>query len=546
PVNAVFGFTNMVLKLLKKEKPDYLAIVFDTAAPTFRREIYEAYKANRPPPPEDLVPQFPLVREVTRALGIPALEMDGWEADDIIGTLACRFGDQDIETVVVSSDKDLMQLVGGNCSMLDTMKDVHYGPDEVMEKMGVRPDQIIDFLALMGDASDNIPGVPGIGKKTAATLLDQYNDLEGIYEHIEEIKGKRRENLETSRDVAQLSRTLATIATDVPLPMDLNSLRRQEPDRAVCTELFGRLGFKTWHREFHEASEPADSPTGEPLDRDAFRLVTTERELHQLVAVLKAAPLIAFDTETTSLDAYRASLVGISLATDLQHAWYVPVGHTALDGAPQVPLDVVRGLLGPVFADPARPMAAHNAKYDLQILERHGMPVDGLVFDSMLASYLADPGRYRHSLDNVSLDRLNHKTIKFEDVAGSGKNQVTFDRVPLSTARDYACEDAQLVMALHKALAPEVSELGLDELLQDLELPLARVLAEMETTGICIDAEVLEALSDELGARADSLLQRCHELAGEPFNVGSPKQLSRVLFEIIGLKPIKKTKTGFS
>ncbi|MCB9729113.1 MAG: DNA polymerase I [Deltaproteobacteria bacterium] len=544
PTNAVYGFTAMLLKLVREEKPDALAVVFDKSGRSFRNDLYAPYKAHRPAPPPDLVPQFPLVRDVTRAFNIPALEMEGYEADDIIATLATRARREGIETVIVSSDKDLMQLVGPGVRMLDTMKDVIYDEAGVLEKMGVRPEQIVDFLALLGDSVDNIPGVPGIGKKTAADLLGSYESLDGIYAHIEAMKGKRRENLETFREQAYLAQKLATVACDVPIDIAMDALTVQEPDKAALTELFSRLGFKTWHREFHDA-EALD--TGPRLAREGYSLVSTEAELRALAETLSKARLVAFDTETTGLDPRRSELVGLSFATDTRHAWYVPIRHQLMDAsAVQLTPEAALAALDPILADPARPKAAHNAKFDIQVLRRAGVTVRGLAFDTMLASYLLDPGRYAHSLDNIALDRLNHKTVKFSDVAGSGKDQVTFDRVPLATARDYACEDAQVVMALEELFVPELEAAGLRGLLDELELPLAQVLADMEDTGVRIDSDRLHALSEELGERAQALETEAHALAGESFSLGSPKQIGHILFEVLGLPASKKTKTGWS
>ncbi|MGM0574679.1 MAG: DNA polymerase I [Myxococcota bacterium] len=543
PTNAVYGYTAMLLKLVREERPDYLAVVFDAGARSFRNDLYPEYKAHRPEPPEDLVPQFPLVREVTEAFHIPSLEQDNWEADDLIAALAEEAREEDVDTVIVSSDKDLMQLVDDECVMYDTMRDVRYDPDGVMEKMGVRPDQIVDYLALVGDSSDNIPGVPGIGKKTAARLLAQYDSLDGIYEHIGEMKGKRRENLETYKNQAYLSQTLATVDRHAPVPRDLEVLARQEPDKEALTELFARLGFKTWHREFHSDDALEGAPK---LTRDGFHLVRTAEQLSELADALRGVDVFAFDTETTSLNPQQADLVGLSFAVDRERAWYVPVGHTTPDAAPQLTPEQARSVLGPILEDPEKTKAAHNVKYDLQVLRRAGFPLEGPLYDTMLASYVLDPGRYQHNLDNIALDRLNHKTIKFSDVAGSGKSQVTFDRVPLATARDYACEDVQIVMALKEQFDPELDETGLRGLLEDLEIPLARVLADMEDLGVKVDVRALHALSDELGRRASEIERRAHELAGEAFSMGSPKQIAHVLFDRLGLDPVKRTKTGFS
>ena len=545
PTNAVYGFTAMLLKLLEAEQPDHLAVVFDKSGVTFRNEIYPDYKANRPPAPEELVPQFPLVREVTRAFRIPTLELDGYEADDIIATLATRAAEQGLETVIVSSDKDLMQLVGPTCTMLDTMKDVRYGPAEVVDKMGVRPDQIVDLLALMGDSVDNIPGVRGIGAKTAAALLAEHESLDGVYAALgaSAIRGRRGEILAEHRDMAYLSQRLATVHREAPIGVGLADLARREPDRPALAALFRRLEFKSWLRRFTDGD--AD-PEREALTRDGFALVRTPSELRALTDALATSGGFAFDTETTSLRPVEAGLVGLSFAIDPRRAWYVPVAHLSLDARPQVGVAAALDALGPLLSDPALPKAAQNGKYDVQVLRCHGVEVRGITFDTMLASYLADADKYQHSLDNIALDRLGHRTIRFEDVAGKGKHQVTFDQVPVETARDYACEDAQLVMALQPGLRRDLERLGLSGLLTDLELPLALVLADMELTGVRVDTQLLRRLSDDLGRRARQIEARAHTLAGRPFAVGSPKQLAQILFDELGLTPVKRTKTGYS
>ena len=413
PTNAIYGFTAMLLKLLKEEKPDYLAVVLDASAKTFRNDLYPEYKGHRPPVPEDLAPQFAVIREMVRAFNIVALQKEGFEADDIIATLAEEAQGTDIDTVIVSSDKDMMQLVNERVNMLDTMKNVRYRPAEVQDKMGVRPDQVVDLLALMGDTADNIPGVPGIGQKTAAQLLETFGDLDGIYAGIETLKGKKRERLETSKDDAYLSQELATVMRNVELDVSVGDLEVQEPDKSALTELFARLDFKTWHREFHD---PSGTDTSANLSQEGYTLVTTEAQLSDLKGALEAAHVFGFDTETTGLDTLTADLVGLSFAIDAEQAWYVPIAHTGEGAEDQLDAQLVLDTLRPLLEDPNRGKAAQNGKYDLQILRRAGIEVQGLIFDSMLANYLLAPNRYRHKLDHLALDWLNHKTISFSDV----------------------------------------------------------------------------------------------------------------------------------
>ncbi len=541
PTNAVYGFTAMLLKLVREARPDMLAVVFDKSAYSFRNDMYAEYKAHRPEAPPDLVPQFGLVREVTRAFRIPAIELEGWEADDILATLATQARQAGIHTTIVSSDKDLMQLVSGEVEMLDTMKDKRYGPAEVFEKMGVRPEQIVDLLALMGDSVDNIPGVPGIGAKTAASLLADYGTLEGIYANLDKLKGKRKETLENNREAAFLSQKLATVATEVPLDVTLDDLTCCEPDRAALTELFARLEFKTWHREFHDAE--AGLPQTVALGKDGFALVTDDAALDALVQTLTEADQFALATQVTSTHPVSACLCGIAFAVDTRRAWYVPVGHQSLG---QLAMSRVLAALRPLLEDAGKPKLAADLKAAVQILARHGVALRGVRFDPCLASYLLDADKYQHTLDNIALDHLNHKTTRLADVTGTGRDQIRFDQVVLEVARDYSCEDAQVTMALDACLTPRLAEANVDGLLADLELPLAYVLAEMERAGVRVDEERLRALSKELGGRADALEARCHALAGEPFSLGSPKQLGEILFGKLGLPATKRTKTGWS
>ncbi len=548
PTNAVYGFTAMLIKLLRDEKPDYLAVTFDASSHTFRNDLYPAYKAQRPPMPEDLVPQLPIVREVVRAFQIPVVEQIGWEADDLIASLTTRARAAGMETTLVSSDKDLYQLVGPGCTLLDTMKGVRFGPDEVRTKMGVGPDQIVDLLALMGDSVDNIPGVPGIGAKTAAALLCAHGSLDGVYASIatdtRTIKGKRREMLIAHEGDARMSQTLATVRRDVPVRFEIEELAVAEPDPAILGELFGRLEFRTWHNEYSKAVEK-EAPRSN-LSRDGYMIVTDALGLAALRTALRRAKRIAFDTETTGLDTISAELVGLSFAVDEARAWYVPVGHRGEGAAQQLAKAEVIAVLRDVLEDPTRPKAAQNAKFDLQILHQAGVDVQGLDFDPMLASWLLDPGARSHGLDALAERWLGHRNIHFSEVTADLGDDANFSDVPLLAARDYACEDAQVAWVLCARLEAELEAQGLAGLLRDLELPLVAALAEMELAGVRVDAELLGRLSADLGERAGLLEARCHEVAGTEFAVGSPKQLGEVLFDRLGLASKKRTKTGRS
>ena len=553
PTNAVYGFTGQLLRLLREERPDLMAVVFDKSERSFRNDLYAPYKAHRPPMPEDLVEQLPYTRQVARALGLEVLEVGGYEADDVIGTLATlAAATPDVETVIVSSDKDLMQLVDARCTLLDTMRDVRYGPAEVAEKTGVRPDQIVDWLALMGDSSDNIPGVKGIGKKGAAALLEQYGDLDGLYARLEEQRGKRREHLERDRDQAYLSRTLATLACDVPLDVTLEGLRPGQPDRRRLTALFAELGFRGWHREFYEAEgEPgagAEPEQEQPrVGGGELHLVRDEAGLRGLVAAVAAAAEVGVTALTgDAADRRRGALVGIALATSAEEAWYLPLGHDGVTAGPQVTASVALDALRPLLADPARAKVVHDAKLERQVFAHHGVPLRGVVFDTMLASYLADAGKPQHTLHQIALDRLGIDTTEREDLVGRGRGRLRFAALPPEAVRDHACDAARLPLAARDALAAELRSRGLDSLLRDLELPLAGVLADMERVGVCVDVPRLEALSTELGQRAGLLEGRALLLAGEDFNLGSPKQLGTILFDKLGLKGSKKTKSGWS
>ena len=552
PTNAVFGFTNMILKLVEDTDTDAVAVIFDAARRNFRNEIYPDYKAHRPDAPEDLIPQFPLIRDATRAFSLPCIEIEGFEADDIIATYAKQAAAQGIEVVIVSSDKDLMQLVDGHISMLDPIKNKPIGHDEVIEKFGVPPEKVVDVQSLAGDSTDNVPGVPGIGVKTAAQLITEYGDLDSLLERAGEIKQpKRRENLTEHAELARISRQLVRLRDDVPVEESLDDLRLVEPDPEVMLAFLREQDFKRTIARLESllAADGTPSPTAADASpkEAAYELVVAEDDLDRWIAEAAEAGIVGFDTETTSLDGMRAELVGLSMATAPGKACYVPVSHKAameLDTPPQqIPRHVVLAKLKPLLEDPAVLKVGHNLKYDMQILANLGIaitPID----DTMLLSYVVDAGAHGHGLDELAELHFGHTTIKFSDVAGSGKKQVTFDHVPLDQARDYAAEDADITLRLHGVLKRQLLEEHLVTVYETIERPLVPVLLDMELAGILVDRVELARLSQRFAEKMATLEKEIHKLAGHPFNIGSPKQLGEVLFDEMGISGGKKGKTG--
>jgi DNA polymerase-1 len=563
PTNAVFGFVNMLLKYLETEKPEYVAVAFDRKAPTFRKERYTEYKSNRDAPPDDLVPQFALIRRFVDAMGIRRLDLDGYEADDLIGTLARRAEKEHWKVDILTGDKDMMQLVSDDVELVDTMRDRRIGPDGVVERFGVRPAQVVDVLALMGDSSDNIPGVTGIGEKTAAELVRTFGSLDGLYARLDEIKQpKRREALTNEKDIAYLSRELATIKCDVDIPeaRTWEALKWKGPDAAALRELFTELGFQQMLRRLNldaasdeaapqSASAPsASGPAADVVDRSGYVLVRDEEALKALCEALAASERFAFDTETTSLSPRAAKLVGISFATAPGKAYYVPVGHTDEFGTP-LPglLDAgrVREALAPFFADVNKKKIGQNLKYDLQVLRGFGIEVAGVESDTLIASYLLDPTG-SHALDTLAQRHLGHTNISYESLTGKGKNQISFAAVPVDKACAYAAEDADVTFRLDAILRPRVVEHAMGPLFHEVEMPLVGVLADMEWRGVQVDRTALEALGARLEGAMAEVQQAIYRHAGGPFNVNSPKQLSEVLFGKLELRVVRRTKTGIS
>ncbi len=570
PVNAVYGFTTMIMKLVEETDADHIAVLFDTARRTFRNDIYPAYKANRPPPPDELIPQFALVREATRALNIAAVELAGYEADDLIATYTRQAREAGAEVTIVSSDKDMMQLVGEGVTMLDAMKNRKIGPEQVRDKFGVGPDRVIDVQALAGDSSDNVPGVAGIGVKTAAALINEYGDLDTVLARAGEIKQpKRRQALIEQAGNARISRDLVTLRDDVPVTDTIDTFAVREPEPEVLLKFLREQAFKSLLGKMESRLAPAAAGAragGAPPapEETAYELVQGTDALKRWIAQAYEAGVVAVDTETTSLDAMRADLVGLSLSIGAGRACYVPLAHTtparqgSLDlgdggggkGAageappPQIPMDEALALLKPLLGDASVLKVGHNIKYDMHVLRRHGIPVTP-VDDTMVLSYVLEGGLHGHGMDELAALHLDHQTIKFKDVTGTGKTRITFDQVPLDKALDYAAEDADVTGRLHRLLKPRLVAEHMVGVYETIERPLIPVLEQMERTGIRVEAGQLKRLSDDFAVRLEGLQEKIHGLAGHPFNVGSPKQLGEVLFDEMGLPGAKKSgKTG--
>ncbi len=561
-VNAVHGFSAMLMKLLADVEAHHLVVVFDAARENFRNEIYPDYKANRDEPPPDLVPQFALIRDATRAFNIAQVEMEGYEADDLIATYCRQAREEGAQVVVVSSDKDLMQLVGDGVTLLDPMKNRTIDVPEVVEKFGVPPGQVVDVQALAGDSIDNVPGVPGIGVKTAAQLINDYGDLETLLSRAEEIKQpKRRQSLIDFADQARISKRLVALDDRVDTPLSLAEMAVQPTDVETLAKFLSDQGFRSIVARVRaqfggaEAEDAAAEPDPAAPVETQYALIQDEADLLPWVEEALERGVLAVDTETTSLDASTAALVGISLATAPGRACYIPVGHVGQagdgtldlsegDARPhQIPLDRAIALLKPVLEDPSVLKIGQNLKYDWQVLARHGVRVDP-IDDTMLLSYVLDGGAHGHGMDELARLHLDHETIHYSDLCGTGKNQITFDRVPLDKARDYAAEDADITLRLHGMLKPRLVAEHMVTVYETIERPLAAIIGEMETTGIKVDRDALVRLSTEFTERLGDLESEIHKLAGHGFNVGSPKQLGTVLFDEMGIQGGKKGKAG--
>ncbi|HHH47820.1 MAG TPA: DNA polymerase I [Gammaproteobacteria bacterium] len=544
---AIYGVANMLRRLIKDYHPERMAVVFDAKGKTFRDDLYAAYKANRPPMPEELRGQVELLHHLVEAMGLPMLVIDGVEADDVIGTLARQATEAGMDTVISTGDKDMAQLVDEHVTLVNTMDGTTMDVAGVEAKFGIPPALVVDYLALVGDTSDNIPGVPKVGPKTAVKWLKQYGSLDGIMAHADEIKGKVGENLRASLAQLPLSRQLATIRRDVPLPGGPETLRLREPDHERLKALVGELEFKSWLSELlageagGEASDGGDAGHG---DCD-YQIVQDRAAFEAWLERLRSAGLFAFDTETTSLDYMQARVVGVSFAVEAGEAAYVPLAHEDPMGGEQLDRDWVLERLRPLLASADTPLLGQNLKYDRNVLLNHGIELRGMAFDTMLESYVLDSTASRHDMDSLALKYLNRKTTSYADVAGKGAKEVSFEQVPIADAGPYAAEDADITLRLHQVLWPKLeTEPRLKALFRDIEMPLIPVLSDMERTGVLVDAGMLARQSEELAARMAEIEQEAFEVAGEPFNLGSPKQIQAILFDKLGLPVLKKTPKG--
>ncbi len=543
PTGAAYGIVNMLRKLLAEYDPAHIAVVFDAKGETFRDAIYADYKANRPPMPEELSAQIEPIHAIVRATGLPLLMIEGVEADDVIATLAVRAAKDGMDTLICTGDKDMAQVVDDRINLIDTMSDTYYDRQAVVEKFGVPPERINDYLALIGDTVDNIPGVPKVGPKTAAKWLQQYGSLDEIIVHADEIGGKVGENLRASLKQLSLARELTTIKRDVPLDKAPKELKREQPDETRLRELYTRMEFSTLLAELGGANR-THAEAGSTTEA-RYETILDTAALDAWLARLRAAGLFAIDTETTSLDAMRADLVGVSFSDEAGTAAYVPVGHNYPGAPTQLDRDYVLDRLKPLLEDPQRAKVGQNIKYDMMVLARYDIEFAGIGFDTMLESYVLNSTGSRHDMDSLALKYLGYKTRKYEDVAGKGKGQINFSEVPIEQAAPYAAEDADITLCLHDVLWPRLREAPkLEKLFQDIEMPLIPVLAGMQRTGVRIDADMLRHQSDELARRLLELERDAHEVAGQPFNLESPKQIQEILFDKLGLPVLKKTPKG--
>ncbi len=540
PTNAVFGFTRMLIKLMEDRNPQYMVILFDAKGPTFRHEVFAEYKANRPPMPDDMALQIPYIKEITSAFNLPQVEMQGFEADDLIGTLAQKAEKAGFEVVMVTGDKDFMQLVTKHISIWDPMKEKVIDPDTIKTDMGVDPGQLIDVMGLSGDTADNIPGVPGIGPKTALKLIKTFKTLTNLYHQVDTITQKKQhENLVKFKQQAFLSQKLVTIDTQAPIDFEPEQCKLKKPDTATLAKLFKKLEFRQLQKAYPEKSD---------LSRKNYRAIMDKNALTELIARLQVAEKFSLDTETTSKNPMMADLVGLSFAITPHEAFYIPCGHDYPGVLTQLDRKWVLDQLKPVLENPDLKKIGQNIKYDWIVLLRHGIDLKGVTFDTMLASYLLNPSKRAHSLDQIALDFLDHTTISYKDVTGKDNTGGLFARVPIEKATPYACEDADMTLMAGNVLARELDNVNLTDLFKEVEMPLVPVLVGMEMAGVSVDRKRLQDLSKSFEMQMEGLEKEIYVIAGEPFNINSSQQLGHILFDTLGLPVQKKTKkkTGYS
>jgi len=542
PTGAVVGVINMLRKLIEEYQPTHIAVVFDAKGGSFRNEIYDQYKANRPPMPDDLRVQIEPLHEIIQAMGLPMLVIPGVEADDVIGTLATRATTHGMSTIISTGDKDLAQLVNDQVTLINTMNDSKLDREGVIAKFGVPPERIVDYLSLMGDSVDNVPGVHKCGPKTAVKWLASYDSLDGVIAHADEIKGKVGEYLRDSLEQLPLSRELTTIRCDVELDQEPTALKPSAPNTQKLRELYSRIESSRLLSTLEEESEPVIE---EPAIETNYEVILEQADLDRWMTKLEQAELFAFDTETTSLNYMQAEIVGLSFAVTPGEAAYLPLAHDYPGAPEQLNRDAVLERMRPLLENPEHLKVGQNLKYDMSVLANHNIELQGIAYDTMLESYIADSTATRHDMDSLAKKYLGLSTIKFEDVAGKGAKQITFNQVALEQAGPYAAEDADITLRLHQKIWPEITDKpSLTQLFQEIEIPLVPVLSRIERTGVHIDTAMLRTQSHQLATRMHELEQAAYAIAGQPFNLGSPKQIGEIFFNQLQLPVIAKTPKG--
>jgi DNA polymerase-1 len=534
PTNAIYGFISMLRKLIEQKNPHYLGIVFDVKGPTIRHKLYKDYKAHRKPMPEDLVVQIPVLKKIIKALNIPSFEQENYEADDVLGSLARVASSRNVITVIVTTDKDMFQLVDNSTIVYNPAKELHLDEKKVKEYFGVMPSQVIDVLALWGDATDNIPGIPGIGEKTSKALINQFGSLENLLKNLDKVeKENQKEKIKQNLELLKLSQRLVTIEKNLDVKFNLEELSISQPNYDELASLFKELEFSALLSGYVKKSEST---------KKQYRIVLKERELHELINRIKKAKFVSLDTETDSLFPTQARLVGLSFSTKADYACYLPLGHDYPNAPRQIPKEKALHLLKEVLSDPGIKKIGQNIKYDYIVLKKEGIQLRGLDLDSMVLSYLLEPNWGKHNLNKLALTYLQVKAIPYNEIVGKGKNEVTINKVDIEGVAPYACQDADLALQLSSVLLPKVRKEKLTTLYREFELPLIRVLADMEMWGVKIDTEALNNLSVELKSELDHLTKKIYEIGGEEFNINSPQQLAHILFEKLRLPASRKTK----
>ncbi|MCK4244646.1 MAG: DNA polymerase I, partial [Candidatus Omnitrophica bacterium] len=539
PTNAIFGFTKMLIKLLDDKSPDYVAVAFDVKGPTFRHEIFKDYKANRPPMPEDMAVQIPYIKDVVAGLNVKILEKEGYEADDIIGTIARLASNQGLNVVIVSGDKDFRQILSENTVMWDSMNDRLTDYAAIKRDYGIEPEQIIEVMALSGDTADNIPGIPGVGAKTALNLIQQFNSIENLFNNTDKItKASLSEKLEQFKEQAFLSKELVTINNSVPIDITIDDLRFMSPKKDRLAEIFRELEFKSLIDKFSESPE---------LSKKDYRLILKIEELNSLIEIIREKGIVCLDTETTSKSHLYAELVGISFCVEPGIAYYLPLGHTYTDVGSQINISEALSLLKDIFCNNDIKKIGQNIKYDAEVLYKYGINLKGICFDTMIASYVIDPTLRQHNLDYLAQHYLSYKMISYKEVTGHNKDK-SFAFVDVNKAREYSCEDAEITLLLKSILEKKLKQTDNYTLFQDLEMKLTPVLMDMEMTGIKINVDFFKDMSEKFADELSSIERKIFDLAGEEFNINSPQQLGYILFEKLNLPGKKKTKkkTGYS